>query len=100
MLESVAALGNTLDTALGTARRANATPASAESFGDMLAQVARGSADTLRAAEASSLQSIRGKASVQQVVDAVMAAEQTLQATIAVRDKVVGAYQELTRMQI
>jgi flagellar hook-basal body complex protein FliE len=34
------------------------------------------------------------------VVEAVMTAEQTLQGAIAVRDKVVAAYLELSRMQI
>jgi flagellar hook-basal body complex protein FliE len=37
---------------------------------------------------------------VQQVVEAVMAAEQALQSAIAVRDKVVSAYLEISRMQI
>jgi flagellar hook-basal body complex protein FliE len=32
------------------------------------------------------------------VVEAVMSTEQTLQAAIAIRDKVVAAYQELSRM--
>ncbi len=41
-----------------------------------------------------------GKASVQQVVEAVMSAEQTLQSAIAIRDKVVSAYLEISRMAI
>jgi flagellar hook-basal body complex protein FliE len=43
---------------------------------------------------------MKGQASLQQVVQAVMMAEQTLQTVVAVRDKVVGAYQEISRMQI
>ncbi|KAF2990642.1 Flagellar hook-basal body complex protein FliE [Methylocystis sp. MJC1] len=35
-----------------------------------------------------------------QVVDAVMAAERSLQTMIAVRDKVVNAYQEISKMAI
>lgn len=42
----------------------------------------------------------KGQASVQQVVEAVMSAEQSLQTALAVRDKVVAAYQEISRMQI
>ena len=42
----------------------------------------------------------QGQASVQQVVEAVMSAEQTLQGAIAIRDKVVAAYLEISRMQI
>jgi flagellar hook-basal body complex protein FliE len=34
------------------------------------------------------------------VVEAVMAAEQSLQASLAVRDKVVQSYLEISRMQI
>ncbi|WP_046866802.1 flagellar hook-basal body complex protein FliE [Microvirga massiliensis] len=74
--------------------------AGATSFGDMMAQVASKAVDTLKAGEAASIQGIQGKASVQQVVEAVMSAEQTLQTAIAIRDKVVAAYQEISRMAI
>jgi flagellar hook-basal body complex protein FliE len=70
------------------------------SFLDTMAQVASSSIDTLKAGEASSISGIQGKASVQQVAEAVMAAEQTLQTAIAIRDKVVAAYQEIARMAI
>ena len=43
---------------------------------------------------------LQGKASVQQVVEAVMSAERQLQTAIAVRDKVVAAYLEISRMAI
>jgi len=43
---------------------------------------------------------IEGKASVQQVVDSVMSAERTLQTGIAIRDKAVAAYQQISQMQI
>ena len=55
---------------------------------------------TMKTAEASSLQGIQGKLSSQKVVEAVLAAEQTLQSAIAIRDKAVASYLELTRMQI
>jgi flagellar hook-basal body complex protein FliE len=69
-------------------------------FGDVLAEVAAEGLGTIRAGEAAALAGIQGKASVQQVVQAVMSAEETLQAAIAIRDKVVAAYQELSRMAI
>ena len=50
--------------------------------------------------ESSSVAGIQGRASVQQVVEAVMSAEQTLQGAVAIRDKVVAAYLEISRMQI
>jgi len=70
------------------------------SFIDTMAQVASSAIDTLKVGEASSIAGIQGKASVQQVAEAVMAAEQTLQTAIAIRDKVVAAYQEIARMAI
>ena len=70
------------------------------SFSDMMAQVATSAVDTMKAGEAASIAGIQGKASVQQVVEAVMSAEQTLQTAIAIRDKVVAAYQEIARMAI
>jgi flagellar hook-basal body complex protein FliE len=69
-------------------------------FGTMLMQLTSQAADVVRQAEATSVAGIQGRASVQQVVEAVMAAEQTLQGAVAIRDKVVAAYLELSRMQI
>ena len=54
----------------------------------------------LRRAEAVSVAAIHGTASVQDAVEQVMAAERTLQASIAIRDKIVGAYLEISRMAI
>ena len=69
-------------------------------FGTMLTQMTADAASVVRHAEATSIAGIQGRASVQQVVEAVMAAEQTLQGAVAIRDKVVAAYLEISRMQI
>lgn len=69
-------------------------------FGAMLTQLASTAANVVRNAEATSIAGIQGMATVQQVVESVMSAEQTLQGAIAIRDKVVAAYLELSRMQI
>ena len=91
-------------TGVGATTSARAAASSAESapadFGAMLGQLAADAVGSLRNAEALSLAGVRGQAGVHQVVEAVMAAEQTLQGAIAVRDKVVGAYMEISRMQI
>lgn len=63
---------------------------------DAIADVAK----QLRQAETVSMAGINGKASMQEVVEQVMAAEQKLQASIAVRDKIVAAYLEISRMAI
>src|SRR5262245_35985734 len=83
------------------ARTAAAVPeAGSPDFGAMLGQLIGNAAGALKTAEATSIAGMRGQASVQQVVDAVMSAEQTLQGAIAIRDKVVAAYLELSRMSI
>jgi flagellar hook-basal body complex protein FliE len=71
-----------------------------ESFQTMFARVAAAARDTMRAGEAASIAGISGDAPVQEVVQAMMTAEQQLRAAIAVRDRVVAAYQEISRMQI
>jgi flagellar hook-basal body complex protein FliE len=43
---------------------------------------------------------LQGKASVQQVAESVMGAERTLQTSLAIRDKAVAAYQQISQMQI
>lgn len=69
-------------------------------FSTMLARMSSDAVDNLKAGESAAISGIQGRVSVQQVVEAVMSAEQTLQTAIAVRDKVVAAYQEISRMAI
>ncbi|MGC5779424.1 flagellar hook-basal body complex protein FliE [Methylobacterium sp. NFXW15] len=69
-------------------------------FSDIMAQFAASVRNDMRAGEAASIAGIQGKASPQQVVEAVMSAEQSLQTAVAIRDKVVSAYLELSRMAI
>ncbi|GJD56608.1 flagellar hook-basal body complex protein FliE [Methylobacterium dankookense] len=86
----------------GLAGVAGTAPAagSAGDFSDIMAQLASGVRNDLRAGEAASIAGIQGKATAQQVVEAVMSAEQSLQTAVAIRDKVVAAYLELSRMAI
>ena len=69
-------------------------------FAQVLGEVVAGAVDTLGKAEATSISALQGKASLHQVVDAVTQAEQTLQTTLAIRDKAVGAWSEISRMAI
>jgi len=78
----------------------NTAAAGGADFSKVLADVAGETVDTLKAGEANAIQGINGQRSVQQVVDAVMNAEEALQTAIALRDKLVGAYQEISRMAI
>jgi flagellar hook-basal body complex protein FliE len=54
----------------------------------------------MQTGEQASIQGLEGKLDAQSVVEAVAAAELTLQTVTAVRDRVVEAYQELIRMPI
>ncbi len=69
-------------------------------FGTILAQAANNAVQSLNTAEQTSMAGLEGKASAQKVVEAVLAAEHNLQAAIAIRDKMVNAYTELSRMAI
>ncbi len=70
------------------------------SFAEVLATLSRNGIRTMETAEATAIRGIHGGASVQDVVEAIVTAEQTLQAAVAVRDRVVAAYQEISRMAI
>ncbi|MEO8652367.1 MAG: flagellar hook-basal body complex protein FliE [Hyphomicrobiaceae bacterium] len=69
-------------------------------FASMLGNAITDFGNNLRQAEAVSIGGVKGTASMQDVVEHVMSAEQSLQAVIAVRDKVISAYQEISRMAI
>lgn len=71
-----------------------------QDFATVFDKLLNDSIGTLKAAEVTSIKGVKGQASVQEVVEAVMAAEQTLQGGIAIRDKVVSAYLEISRMAI
>jgi flagellar hook-basal body complex protein FliE len=103
---ATSALGGAGPTQLASAapvpvpQAAASSAAQAPDFGAALVDAAMNAAGVLKAGEAAAISGIGGQASVQQVVEAVMAAEQTLNTAIAVRDKVVSAYLEISRMQI
>lgn len=74
--------------------------APAEDFGAMLARFASESIGIIRQGEAAAAGGLAGTVPIQQVVDKVMAAEQALHTGIALRDKIVSAYLEVSRMTI
>lgn len=69
-------------------------------FESVMKQVTSDAIGTLKAGEAASISAMQGKESTRRVVEALMSAEQALQTAVAVRDKVVQAYQEVVRMSI
>ena len=70
------------------------------SFAEALSQAASNTVDTLKNAEQVSIQALKGDADTRQVADAVMSAQQALQAAVAIRDKIVSAYLDVSRMSI
>ena len=94
-LSGLSAIGNASDVT-----RPTATPAAGTDFGKVLADVANNTTDALKAGESAAIGGITGSRSVQQVVEAMLNADQALQTAIAVRDKLVSAYQEISRMTI
>lgn len=98
---AVGAVAETATSALAQATRATPGPeAASASFSQVLQQFASDAVDTLKAGEAAAIGGVQNKLPVHKVVDAVMSAERDLQTVIALRDKAVSAYQEISRMAI
>ena len=70
------------------------------SFGELVKGQLDDAIHAGRVAEQMSADAMVGKADLQQVVEAVTAAELGLSTVTAVRDRVVAAYQEIMRMPI
>ncbi|MBP0615738.1 flagellar hook-basal body complex protein FliE [Jiella mangrovi] len=85
---------------LVTGGASRSTEIGGQGFGAVLTQIASDAVSTVKTAEATSIKGVTGEASTQAVVEAVMDAERTLQTAIAIRDKTVAAYLELSRMSI
>ncbi|MCB1439752.1 MAG: flagellar hook-basal body complex protein FliE [Nitratireductor sp.] len=78
----------------------SATAAGAGSIASDIGQVGKDFVATLEKAEATSIKGIKGEATAYEVASAVMDAEQALRMAVSIRDKVVSAYLEISRMQI
>lgn len=70
------------------------------SFGGMVEAMVTNTAAQLREAEKASALQVAGKGDLIDVVTAIGAAETALDTMVAVRDRVVGAYTDIMRMQI
>lgn len=84
---------------LGVGARDNAADGP-EDFAGLVKDVVQNSIDSLKNGERMSMKAIAGQADLTEVVTAVSAAEVTLQTVMAVRDKVISAYNEIMRMPI
>ena len=86
--------------AQGAALTPTAGAAAPESFGATLQRAVEGAVEVGRSADAASTQALLGQGSISDVVLAVSRAELALQTAVAVRDRVVAAYQDVMRMPI
>lgn len=82
------------------ARAAPARSDPAASFGALLNSAIAETASSLKAGEAAAAQVATGEANLVDVVTAVSAAEVSLESALAVRNRVIEAYQEVMRMPI
>lgn len=87
-----------LGASLGTGNATQAKPA--QGFGEMLSEALQNTVDASRASETMASKAVAGKADVTDVVSAVTNAEMALDTVVAVRDRVITAYQEILRMPI
>jgi len=76
------------------------TKTGASDFSGLVKDAIGTATQTMARGENLSAQSVAGKAELTDVVTAVTSAELTLQTVVAVRDRVIGAYQEILRMPI
>ena len=86
--------------AASAAQKAQAASSASGDFTSMLAQLSNDTVNKLNKSETMSVAGISGKATTQSVVEAVMSAQEALQTAVAVRDKAVSAFQEVSRMSI
>lgn len=70
------------------------------SFSDFLKNSVSESIDTMKAGEKTQAGAITGESDLADVVQAVTSAEVTLQTVVAIRDRMITAYQEIMRMPI
>lgn len=73
---------------------------SASSFSDFLSGAMNNAVGTMKAGEQIATQQVAGQADIVDVVNAVNSAELSLDTVVAVRDKVIAAYQNIMQMPI
>jgi flagellar hook-basal body complex protein FliE len=93
--QSVARMGSDPTSAV-----AGTSDTAAGGFGSFLTDALKDAVSTIKQGEQAAGQHLTGKADIVDVVSAVNQAEITLDTVVAVRDKVVAAYQSIMNMPI
>ena len=104
-ISNVAGLGNKVNLTRSTGFESlkigeTAVVGSNNATGTSVEGVVKNFVEVLNKAESTSVAGIKGEATAYQVASSVMEAEQSLKITMAIRDKIVSAYLEISRMQI
>ena len=101
---SIGAMGQALRAYGAALEHGRTAPAATAPKEDAFAGLVRSGLEStradLKAGEAKAVEALSGRASLQDVVEAVTTAELSLQKMTAVRDRVISAYQEIMRMPI
>ena len=92
---NLAAQAYTNSTNIGQGRVAGRDEAS---FADFMKKNITSSIDTLKSGETMAARAVTEEADLTDVVEAVTAAELTLQTVVSVRDRLISTYQEIMRM--
>jgi len=101
MIDPVSPALNQVSLSPGTSAPAAKPLADAgDNFASALGDAAMKVRDNLANAEKTSIDGMKGEAAVADVVSAVMEAERSLRLAIGIRDKIVSAWMEVSRMQI
>jgi flagellar hook-basal body complex protein FliE len=98
---SIAAVGSIISSVASMAPAvAQPVSTSLADFTSLLESFGNNAVSSVRNAETQSLAVLSGEGSTRELAEAVMSAEQSLQIAVSVRDKIVSAYLELSRMAI
>jgi len=94
------AVANIGTSSVGAVSDASAGANAAGGFGDFLSKAVQDSIGTMKQGETMAARQVAGQANIVDVVGAVNQAEMTLDTVVAIRDKVVQAYQSIMNMPI
>ena len=97
--QAIAKIGTSGASSAATAS-ASSTAAPPTTFSQFLDGAVKDAFHTIRQGETMTSKAVQGKASMINVVNAVNNAELTLDTVVAVRDKVISAYQSIMQMPI
>lgn len=78
----------------------NVGPIDGDLFSSILKESANSALNVLKNSEKTAISGLTGGSSVTDTVHSVMAAERSFHTILAIRDKAISAYQEISRLQI